>query len=106
MTHSLSYASLADVSRAAATGALHVNPSAERLIPSPLKLFPSTSVAISHVRCAASYATEGSLARGASPGGVDAVVSVGRTPERQVRPASVEVAQPIPAAPPSVKRPT
>ena len=61
---------------------------------------------MSHVPCAASYATAGSLARGASPGGRDALVSDGRMPELHVRPESAEVAQPIPAAPPSPKRPT
>src|SRR5689334_17486987 len=61
---------------------------------------------MSHCPCAASYATDGSLARGASPGGFVAVVNDGRTPDRHVRPESVEVAQPIPDAPPSTNRPT
>src|SRR6266545_7155932 len=104
--HSLSYASEREARRAADTGALHASPSGERLIPSSVKSLPRTSVEMSHVPCAASYATAGSLARGASPGGLDALVRAGRMPDRHVRPASVDVAQPIPAAPPSLKRPT
>src|SRR5207249_2023561 len=100
------YASPSVGSRAAKVGALQDTPSAERLIPRAVKNCPSTSVEMSHVECAASYATAGSLARGASPGGFVAVVRPGRIPDRHVRPAFADVAQPIPAAPPSRKRPT
>ena len=53
-------------------------------------------VTASHTRCTASYAIDGSLAR----------PTPGRRPDRHVRPASSDDAQPMRPAPPSSKRPT
>ena len=69
-THSLSYASELEAKRAANVGALQLRPSAERLIPSAgVVRRRARASRSSHVACAASYATAGSLARGASPAG-------------------------------------
>ncbi|HEY1366849.1 MAG TPA: hypothetical protein VGF23_07040 [Gaiellaceae bacterium] len=61
---------------------------------------------ISHVPCSASYATAGSEARFTVPGGDDSTVRPGNAPVRHVRPASVEVANPMLEAAPSSNRPS
>ena len=63
-------------------------------------------VAASHVPCAASYTTTGSLARSAGPGRGDESVRPGSRPAFQVAPPSREVAKPMATAPPSKTRPT
>jgi hypothetical protein len=55
--------------------------------------------------CSASWATDGSLARRSDPAGVEATVRLGSKPERQFFPASVEVAKPMPVAPPPTNLP-
>ena len=91
-----------------ATRALpHVSPpSDERLIASRVTPSSRASVEISHVPCAASYATTGSLARVWTPGGALAVVSPGRRPFRHEAPSSVVTANPMFVAPPLKRRPT
>src|SRR5438132_9255347 len=67
----------------------------------------SVSVAISQTPCSASYATTGSDERVCVPGGFDSTVRFGSVPVCHVRPASIEVAQPVPdAAPFWTNRPT
>ena len=85
---------------------LQVAPFAERLIARRVVAPSSASVEISHVPCAASYATTGSLARAFGPGGRLAVVRPGRRPLRHEAPSSVVTAQPTLVAAPSKRRPT
>ena len=92
-------------SPAATTGALQAIPSRERETSVRTRTSDSATVATSQKPCCASYATTESLAEGESPGGRDSAVSEGRKPERQCKPASREVAKPIPDAPPSAIRP-
>src|SRR5262249_61545357 len=86
---------------AVTTGALQWTPSGERLTRMEKLPGPTPRVEISHMRCSASYATDGSEARLTVPGGVDSAVSPGSAPVRHVRPASVEVANPTLEAAPS-----
>ena len=60
-------------------------------------------MAASPTPCVASYATTGSLARVQGP---PPTVTPGSSPERHVRPASLDAANPIASAPPLTKRPT
>jgi hypothetical protein len=53
----------------AITGRDHATPSGERLTAMFESATPTPRVTTSHVRCDASYATAGSLARSTGPGG-------------------------------------
>ena len=90
----------------ASVGDVHVVPSGDVLIEIALPDEPSARVAATQRAWSASQATTGSLARANGPGGVEAVVSAGRTPELHVRPLSCETAKPIWVAPPSKNRPS
>ena len=82
-------------------------PSAERLKTSADSRPGETArLDASQTPCTASKPITGSLARSHSPAGVEFDVSEGRRPERQVRPASRDVAKPMFAAAPSRIRPT
>src|SRR5215213_5074142 len=83
-------------------------PSAARLttIATPDGELSSTSDCASHTPWAASYAITGSVARAYGPGGDWWTVRPGSAPLVQPAPPFVEVAKPVPEAPPSKKRPT
>src|SRR5205823_2285210 len=92
------------------TGAPHVRPpSVDRLTvmaspPNP-PLAMESSVRMIHTWWLPSYATAGSVARSYGPAGVAYLVRLGRPPSDHVAPLSVEVANPMFEAPPSVNRP-
>jgi hypothetical protein len=91
--------------RSAMIGRSQRRPSGERLTMNDIPASEIPSVTASQVPCAASQATTGSVATVLVPGGVENIVTPGRKPERHVPPVSVDVAQPIPAAPPAAWRP-
>src|SRR5262245_61557012 len=90
----------------AATALLQVAPSGELLMARRVVVPARASVEMSHVECAASYATTGSLARAFGPGGLLAVVRPGSNPLRHDAPSFVVIAQPTFVAAPSTRRPT
>ena len=93
-------------SSSAVTALPHVKPSGERLISSRVVVPARASVEMSHVACAASYATTGSLARALTPAGRLATVRPGRRPLRHEAPSFVVTANPTFVAAPSKRRPT